>query len=172
MKGILNSGSLVSVAKEVNQPADTIVYENILKMWSHMIASSRANAVWLINQEAETQLYSMYLSVGTAGVPVYMPANGISGQPFGTLFGRPVIPVEQCSALGDKGDIILADLSQYLIADKGGVQTASSMHVRFLYDEMAFRVTYRVDGQPLRNVPITPYKGATTLSSFVTLDAR
>lgn len=171
-KGILNSGALISVAKETNQTADTIVYENILNMWSRLIASSRNNAVWYINQEIEKQLYTMYLAIGTGGVPVYMPANGVAGQPYGTLFGRPVMPIEQCAALGDKGDIILADLSQYLLADKGGVQTASSMHVKFLYDEMAFRVTYRVDGQTMRNSPLTPYKGANTLSSFVTLDAR
>lgn len=170
--GILESGALVSVAKEANQANDTIVYENVVKMWNRLIASSRANSVWFINQEVEPQLHSMYLAIGTGGVPVYMPPSGISGQPYGTLFGRPVIPVEQASALGDKGDIMLVDMNQYLLADKGGVQTASSMHVKFEYDEMAFRVTYRVDGQPLLNKPITPYKGTNTISSFVTLAAR
>ncbi len=47
--GILNSGALVSVAKESGQGAGTIKYENILKMWSSMPARLRANAVWYIN---------------------------------------------------------------------------------------------------------------------------
>lgn len=172
--GVLNSGCLVTVAAESGQAADTVLYENIIKMWSRLIASSRANAVWYINQEVEAQLYGMSLAIGTGGVPVYMPAGGISGQQYGTLFGRPVVPIEHASALGDVGDILLGDFSQYLLADKGGIQSASSMHVQFQYDEMAFRVTYRVDGQPVRSKPITPYKGGAgnTLSSFVTLAAR
>lgn len=170
--GILNAGALVTVAKEAAQPADTVVAENIIKMWSRMMARSRANAVWLINQEIEPELFTMGLAVGASGIPVYMPANGISGQPYGTLFGRPVLPIEQASALGDVGDVILADFGQYLLADKGSMQTASSIHVQFIYDETAFRVTYRVDGQPSRPTPVTPFKGSNTLSSFVTLAAR
>ena len=172
--GILNSGCLVTQAKEGGQANDTVIYDNIVNMWSRLLAPSRANAVWLINQEIEPQLYSMYLAVGTGGVPVYMPANGLSGSPYATLFGKPVIPIEQASALGDVGDIVLADMSKYLLADKGGMNFASSMHVKFEYDEMAFRVTYRVDGQPLLDKVITPYKGTSgrTLSTFVALAAR
>ena len=172
--GILNSGCLVSQAKEGGQANDTVIYDNIVNMWSRLLAASRANAAWLINQEIEPQLYGMYLAVGTGGVPVYMPANGLSGSPYATLFGKPVIPIEQASALGDVGDIVLADMSKYLLADKGGMNFASSMHVKFEYDEMAFRVTYRVDGQPLLDKVITPYKGTSgrTLSTFVALAAR
>ena len=114
----------------------------------------------------------MYLSAGLGGQLLYMPAGGLSTSGYGTLFGRPVIPIEQCSALGDKGDIILADLGQYMMIDKGGIQAASSMHVKFIYDEMTYRVTYRCDGQPLWGAPLTPYKGSNTLSSFVTLAER
>jgi len=141
-------------------------------MWSRLIAASRANALWLINQEIEPELSTMAIAAGTAAFPIYMPANGISGLPYSTLYGRPVIPVEQASALGDVGDIAVVDLGQYLLADKGGMQTASSIHVQFIYDETAFRVTYRVDGQPVRATTITPFKGANALSSFVTLAAR
>jgi HK97 family phage major capsid protein len=172
--GILKSGALVTQAKEAGQANDTVIYENVSNMWSRMFAKSRQNSVWLINQELEPQLESMYLAIGTGGIPVYMPANGISGSPYATLKSRPVIPIEQCSAIGDVGDIILADFGQYLLADKNGMQMASSMHILFLYDEMAFRITYRVDGQPMRSSPITPYKGTAdrTLSSFITLAAR
>ena len=172
MLGILNAGVTVSVTKETGQIADTVLYENVSKMWARCRARNRANAVWLINQEVEPQLQQMYLALGTAGVPVYLPSNGISGTPFATLFGRPVIPAEQCSALGDVGDIILCDLSDYLIIDKGGVKSDVSIHVRFLYDESTYRFTYRVNGQPLRATPVTPFKGTNTLSPFVTLAAR
>jgi HK97 family phage major capsid protein len=170
--GILNSPCLVTVAKESEQVADTIAWENIVKMWSRMWGRSRRNAAWFINQDIEPQLYSMALSVGTGGLPVYLPAGGASAQPYSTLFGRPVIPVEQCSALGDVGDVILADMSQYAMIDKGGLQSAQSIHVRFLYDENVFRFVYRTDGQPMWNSALTPFKGSSTLSPFVTLAAR
>jgi len=172
--GVLNCGALVTQAKETGQAADTVIYENIVNMWSRLIASSRANAAWFINQEIEPQLYGMVLSSGTSAVPVYMPANGISGAQYATLFGKPVVPIEHASALGDVGDIMLGDMHKYLLADKGGIQSASSMHVKFAYDEMTFRVTYRVDGQPVMSKPITPYKATAlrTLSPFVTLAAR
>jgi len=170
--GILNSPCLVSVAKEAGQAADTVVAQNIVKMWSRMWSRSRANAVWLINQDVEPQLFTMSIAVGTGGVPIYMPAGGLSGQQYSTLFGRPVIACEQCNTVGDQGDIILADFSQYLMIDKGPMESASSIHVRFVYDETAFRFVYRVDGQPAWNAALTPAYSANTLSPFVVLDAR
>ena len=174
MLGILNSAAKVSVSKETGQPAKTLVYENIVNMWSRMWGRSRQNAAWFINQDIEPQLFGMSVVVGTGGVPVFLPPGGISGSPYSSLFGRPVIPVEYCSTLGAEGDIILADFSQYITIDKGGLQTASSVHVKFLEDETAFRFTYRNDGQPAWKSALTPYKGASgvTLSPFVTLAVR
>jgi HK97 family phage major capsid protein len=171
-QGILNSNALVTVAKEANQGAGTIVIDNIVRMWSQCWGRSRMNAAWYINQDVEPQLYTMSLPVGTGGVPVYMPANGLSGSPYSTLFGRPVIPLEQCAGIGTVGDIILADFDQYVIVDKAGINAASSIHVRFDYGETAFRFTYRVDGQPIWNSPLTPFKSSKPLSSFVALATR
>lgn len=165
--GILNSGAIVKVEKEKDQ-TDIITVENLIKMWNRLWARSRANAVWYINQELEPYLYTLKLG----DKPVYIPAGGLSEKPYGTLFGRPVIPLEQCNAAGEVGDIILADIGQYLLIDKGGVKAASSIHVRFLYDESVFRFIYRVDGKPIWNKPLTPYKGSASVSPFVTLAER
>ena len=109
-------------------------------------------------------------------VPVFLPAGGISAAPYATLFGRPIIPVEYAAPLGTPGDIVLADLSQFVLADKNEVQQASSVHVRFLTDEMAFRVTYRVDGQSIWRAPLTPYQTSSatpqTKSPFIVLAQR
>ena len=118
----------------------------------------------------ETKNYLYTLKIGDK--PVYIPAGGLSEKPYGTLFGRPVVPIEQCSAAGEVGDIILADIGQYLLIDKGGIKSASSIHVRFLYDENVFRFIYRVDGKPIWTKPLTPYKGSATVSPFVTLAKR
>ena len=170
--GIMAGPCLVQVNKETGQTAKTIVSENIVKMWSRMWAKSRNNAVWLINQDTEPQLNLMNMSVGTGGLPTYLPPGGLSSSPYATLMGKPVIPIEYAATLGTMGDIMLADLSQYIGIDKGGVQSASSIHVKFLYDESVFRFVYRFDGQPMWNSALTPYKGTDTLSPFVVLKVR
>jgi len=177
-KGILTGGAdlpCVEISKEVGQPADTLVWENISKMWARLFAPSRGNAVWLVNQNCEPQLQSMSVAVGTGGIPVYMPAGGYGGAavaPFSTLMGRPVLPIEQCPTLGDAGDIILADLNGYMLARKAGIKQDMSIHVRFIYDESVFRFVLRVDGQPVLASSKTPYKGSDTLSHFVKIESR
>jgi HK97 family phage major capsid protein len=80
--------------------------------------------------------------------------------------------IEQCETLGDAGDIYFLDLSHYILTDKGAMQSAISMHVRFVYDETVLRFVYRVDGQPDVNSALTPFKGTNTVSPFVRIAAR
>jgi HK97 family phage major capsid protein len=172
--GILNAGCLVSQAKEAGQKADTIVSENVIKMSSRIFANSFLNASWYVNQMCLPQLYTMSIAVGTGGQLVFVPPGGISGAPYGSLLGRPVIPIEQASALGDVGDIILADMNGYILSQKGGVQADVSIHVEFITDQQVFRFILRIDGQPLRASALTPYKGGATAtqSHFVALAER
>lgn len=177
--GLLNSPALVSVAKETSQVAATLVAENVIKMRSRLRARNRPSAVWFYNQELDAQLPQMNIKVknvaGTenvGGFGVYVPAGGLSGAQFDTLFGRPMMPIEQAEALGTKGDIFLADLKEYLLIRKGALETQESIHVRFLYGENTFRFTYRINGAPAWKQPLSPYKGSATQSPFITLDTR
>jgi HK97 family phage major capsid protein len=174
--GILNAPCLVTQAKETsgqNPGSASILYPNIVKMWSRMWPRSHANAVWFANVDTFPWLASMGLTVGTGGAPAFMPANGITGTPYSTLMGRPIIFHESCSTCGTVGDIILADMSQYALVDKGGAQMAESIHVHFTQDENCYRMIYRVDGQPLWSSFMTPATGsANTLSPFVALATR
>jgi HK97 family phage major capsid protein len=173
--GILTSGSLVTVGKETGQRAATIVAENVVKMYSRIPPVSEASAVWLVNRNVLPQLWTMSLAVGTGGAPIFQPAGGLSGQPFNTLLGRPVVPIEQAATLGTVGDVILADLANgYILAEKGGIQTDRSIHVRFEFGESVFRFVMRVDGQPTLASALTPYKGSAsdTQSFFVALATR
>lgn len=168
--GILASPALVSVAKESGQAAATIVTTNLSKMWARLLPQYQGSAVWLINVDCDPQLDELTLPAGTAGLqPRFV---NYSNEGILQIKGRPVIEVEYCQTVGTKGDIILAAFDQYALIDKGGVQQASSMHVAFTTDEMAFRATYRVNGQPKMESPITPFKGTSTLSAFVSLDTR
>lgn len=170
--GILNSSALISVAKETGQAADTVVYQNIVKMYARLHPRFKQNAVWMINPDVFPQLALMNLAVGTGGAPVFVPAGGASAMPYNTLFGKPIIEVEYASTVGDLGDIVLVDWRQYYLATKGGPELASSMHVRFIYDEMTYRITYRVDGQPKFVSALTPFKGSNSLGAYVALAAR
>lgn len=170
--GILNSAATVSVSKETGQAAATIVMENLVKMYSRMWAPCRAKAVWLINQDIEPQLFTMALNVGTGGMPVYLPAGGLSDKPYATLFGRPVMAVEFCKTLGTVGDIIFADLSQVYSLRKGQTQNDTSIHLRFDYAETAFRIIHRADARSVWLSALTPYQGSATKSPFVTLATR
>ena len=170
--GLKESDVTVAVAKESGQAAATIVYENINNMWSRMWARSRMNAVWFGNQDIEPQLNLMTIPVGTGGVPVYQPPGGASASPYASIFGRPFIPIEHADTLGTKGDLCLADMSQYALIDKGGLKTDVSMHVRFLYHEQTFRFKMRINGKPKWAAALTPYKGSNTLSPFIMLAVR
>ena len=170
--GIMGHASLVTQAAEAGQAAATIVYENIVNMYSRRWPGSTSKMVWFINQDIEPQLMAMNAAVGAGGQMVWMPPGGLSGAPYGTLMGKPVISSEHTATLGTTGDICLFDLSQYLEIDKGGIQSASSIHVNFVYDETVFRFVFRVDGQPLWNNVLTPANSAITQSPFVVLATR
>lgn len=169
--GIMNAPCLVTVTAETGQGSATIVAENVIKMWSRRFGRNTGNYLWLINQDIEPQLYTMGLAIGSGGIPVYMPAGGFSGDMYGKLFNRSVIPCEQCQTLGTAGDIILFDPTQYILIDKGNMQSASSIHVKFVEGETAFRFVYRVDGMPWWKSALTPYKGSNTQSPAVCLNS-
>lgn len=175
--GVLFSNAAYVQAKDAGQAAKTVSSANILNMWSHLYGRSRKNAAWFINQDVEPQLYPLAFQNASGAVlftgPMYTPpgVNGNNSE-YGLLMGKPVIPVEQCATLGTQGDIVLADMSQYILGKKGGVRADSSIHVAFLTGEQAFRFMLRTDGQPLWKKPLTPKNGTNLLSPFVTLQAR
>lgn len=173
--GILNANCLVSQAKDSGQTADTITVTNIVGMWSLCYAPCRSRAIWVYNQDIEPQLLTMTIAGANSGVyPVYMPPGGLSDSPYGRIMGRTAVPHQAAKTLGDKGDILLLDLTQYQILMKsGGIRTDVSIHLFFDYDMTAFRFILRITGKPWWQSKITPASGSTNyLSCFVSLDER
>ena len=172
--GIINAPCLIQVAKETGQQATTLIFENIIKMFSRV--SNKSNCSFIANPDCFSQLASMSLSVGTGGAPVWLPAGGVSGKPFDTLMGRPLEWSEHCRSVGSLGDIYLCDWSQYLVGQKAGsaagIQFAQSIHLKFDYDQTAYRFVFRVDGQPLWKSAQTPQYSSSTISPFVATAVR
>lgn len=179
--GILKAPCLVTVTKETSQAANTVLAENVLKMYSRMPVASRARAVWLVHSDVETLLPGMVIpvknvagteNVGGGGGPIYMPPGGMSGAQYGSLLGRPIVPCEASPALSAAGDIVLADMAQYIAITKGAVKADQSMHFFFDQNVRAFRFVMRVGGQPWLSAAISRKSGSSTLSHFVALGAR
>ena len=178
--GILNAGCTVSQAAEGSQVSATIHGLNLIKMWARMPAKWRSSAVFLTHPDAEPQLMAAGLQVGpaaagaaTGGQLVWMPPGGVSGSPFATLFGRPIVPTQACQQLGTVGDIIFAAMGQYAAVTKaGGLRSDSSIHLWFDQGITAFRFALRLGGQPWWSSTIAAKNGSTTYGPFVTLAAR
>lgn len=174
-EGFINSPASVSVNKESGQAANTILWENITKMYARMLPTSIKNAVWIASIDTFPELATMALAVGTGGGPVWIGGwsqNGSEMPPM-TILGRPVIFTEKSSVLGTTGDINFVDLSYYLIGDRQQVRVDSSEHFLFQNNQVAYRIIERVDGRPWLQTALTPHNGSSnTLSAFVQLQTR
>ena len=160
--GILNGASLVSTTRG---SAGTLCDEDVKAVYARMYPGGHAKAEWYTNVDCLPNLMTM-----TSGdLPIWLPGNSLANAPHDRLLNRPVNYVETASTEGTVGDLMFLDLSQYITITKGGMQAAQSIHVKFTTDETAFRFVVRVDGQPLWNDALTPYKGSDTQSPFVTV---
>lgn len=173
--GITQSGSFLAITKESGQAANSILAENIDKMWMRRIAplvNSPGAYQWYHNQDCSAQLDNLAQDVGTGGLPLYRQNNQIAQDAPQTLKGVRRQVTEFQETLGTMGDIVLADLGQVLSISKGGISQEASIHVKFLSDQVALKFTMRVDCRPWEDTPTTPYKGNTTQSCFVGLETR
>lgn len=176
-QGFISCPASVSVAAESGQTTQTVIWDNVVKMYSRMLPTSLNNAVWIVAPDVFPQLATMALSVGTGGGPVWIGnyGGGSSGSdtPPASILGRPVIVSEKASALGTTGDISFVDLAYYLIGDRQAVEVASSEHFKFSTDQTAFRIIERIDGRPWLQSALTPANNSSnTLTAFVQLASR
>jgi HK97 family phage major capsid protein len=169
-QGFTVSPALVTQDKETGQAADTVVMENLSKMWTRMPTRRKGNSMWLYNSEVGPQLDQLTIPAGTAGLEPRFVNYGPDG--VLRIYGRPALELEQCAAVGDVGDIVLVNLDEYVVIRQGALEQAESDHVRFIYGERTFRWTQRINGKSPWRTAVTPFKGSATKSPFVALQAR
>lgn len=172
--GVLSADALVTVAKEGSQAADTFMRENAVKMLARLHPNLVRSAVWVANPSLLPQLLNLQFRINNAAGSDYV---GGSQEPISVsagqyqLFGIPLVFSEALPTLGDLGDVMLCDFSQYLLGMTLQMGIDVSPHARFEYDETQFRLRVRVDGQPAWSSVLTPENGS-TLAPFVTLAER
>lgn len=167
MEGVLNTPALISVTGAGG--AGEIVFEDVVQMRSQCYGYQ--NAIWLYNHDCLPQLAQMVLPIGTAGVPMWT-TTVINDVQTDMLMGRPAFPTEHCASVGTVGDLILGDWSQYLEGTYQQLESAESMHVRFVNNERTFRFLMRNDGKCWWRSVLTPAQSTTTLSPFVAIGTR
>lgn len=167
-EGIFQTPCLVTVDAETGQVARTIVYENIVNMRARCWGYS--GAIWLANHDTLPQLMKLTVDVGTGGVPVWQPSAREDAPEM--LLGRPIFITEFCETLGTAGDLLLGNWSQYLEGMLTPLQSAESIHVRFVNHERTFKFWLENDGRCWWRSALTPRKSSNTLSPFVRVATR
>ena len=103
------------------------------------------NIIWGLHPTVLVKLLTM-----TGGDNVIFLGNDITGKPRWQVLGHDVVVSEKLPALNTPGDILLMDLSHYLIGDRQQIEIAFSDHVAFLSNQSVWRFVSRVAGQPAR----------------------
>jgi HK97 family phage major capsid protein len=168
--GVLNAPATIAVSRS---SANTFKLADVANMISRLLVSSWDNAVWIMHQSVLPQLIQM-TDAGNRLVWIN-PApptaeGGVANRLPVTLLGLPVYFSEKVPALGTKGDVMLCDFSKYVIGDRMDLQIDVSPHVKFLNNQMVWRVVARLDGRPWLNAPVTLADGSKTVSPFVVLN--
>lgn len=168
--GVQNGPGVVTTTR-AGTSTNTIVYDDIVKMYAHMYPASMRNSRWVASIDTFPQLAELSFTPagGSSPVPVMLWQMNAVGTPVATLLGRPIDFTEKIPSLGSTGDLMLVDFSQYLIGDRQAMSLESSNDYLFGTDKTAFRLLSRIDGQPWLRSAITPHNGGATLSPYVVL---
>ncbi len=161
--GLLSNPGRIDYARAT---ANQISFADVSGMYARLLMGRGTTPVWIASQTCIPQLVNIR-DTGNNNLWVQSAADGLPP----TLYGYPVLFHERAVGLGTAGDLILADLSYYLIKDGSGPFVATSEHFYFTSNKTVFKVFWNVDGQSWLNEPI-PLEGSTsnTVSPFIVLN--
>jgi len=155
--GVINSPGVISITKEPGQAADSLMFENVAKMFARMYPEGLNRAVWIANSTLlPSLLTNMTIAVGTGGsvVNVFSESRGKY-----TLYGRELLFTSALPVLGDANDLIFVDPTQYICGIRREVKLEKSNVPGWTQDLMSYRVLVRFDGQGSWSDSITPRNG-------------
>lgn len=157
--GFLAAGTTarIDVPRET---ANSISYVDVLKLEE---AAFGRDGIYVCSRKARTILSQLK---DDAGQYIYRgPRDGFPA----TLNGRPIIMHDAMPALGQLGDLVLVDLSYYLIKDGFGIAVDASPHPKFVENQTIIKAFTNVDGKAWLTAPLKTRAGD-SVSPFVALD--
>lgn len=178
-QGLINAPCAVGIDRG---STNTVVFTDLVAMLKALHPAAKAagltpgvtSTCWLLSNSAFDQILELYFNpTGTEVVP---PSGWFSlgdGQEVGpSLLGLPARVTDHQPALGTTGDVVLADLSQYLIGDRLEMTVErSAQGSGFQTGTSDWRVKARVDGRYWIQSSTTTEAGQ-TVSPVVVLDVH
>jgi HK97 family phage major capsid protein len=158
--GALNAPVLKAVHRAT---ANQVSYTDLVSMVAVLLMRG-GSPVWSMPQGALPQIAQLKDPNGNY-IWIANARDGFAG----TLLGYPVRWNNRAPGLGNKGDILLADWSYYLIKDGSGPFVAASEHVKFTSNKTVIKIFWNVDGAPWMNAAFKEENGY-EVSPFVALD--
>ena len=140
-------------------------YQDVVNMLTRILP--RGNYVWVAHPLVKAQLMTMTDGAGQ----LIWAFNGREGEPQ-SLGGLPLIYSEFSPALGATGDLMLVDLSYYLLRNGAPVKITDDMGLsgtNFSTNNRTIKGVFSVDGQPWLQSTLKLQDGTTEVSPFVAL---
>jgi HK97 family phage major capsid protein len=164
--GIIGHAATIDVNRST---ASKVKYADIVSMFSKILWGG--NFIWIGSPTILPELMTMkdFESADSDAPNLVWQPDARAGNP-GTLLGLPVFMNANQPVLGNKGDLVLADFSYYLIKDGYGIAIDASTHVYFKTNKTVIKAFWNVDGKPWLTAPITLEDGVSEVSPFVELD--
>lgn len=158
--GLLNAGAAIGIDPDSN---DVFGLADAVEILSRF-RSFGGQALWVGHRSIMPDLGGTGWSVDTGGVDYVQPREGMPPN----LLGYPLIWSEHMPQ-ADSTNPMLVDPTVYAIFDRSGPALAFSEHSAFTSDQGQFRITKRLDGQPLLSSAITlaDPSGSYTVSPIV-----
>lgn len=171
-QGLINAPCAVPISRTT---ANQVLFLDVVAMFKALhpaakqagLTSGVTNVTWLLSASAMDQLLELNYQVTVGAVTTPIPPSGWftmgDGDKIGpSMLGLPAAVTDHQPALGSVGDVILADLSNYLIGDRLEMTVERSARGSgFVKDTSNFRVRSRVDGRYWIQSPTVTEAGQT-----------
>lgn len=139
--GVIQDASVRSKFREV---VNQISYADLVSMKYAIRSHHRGNAVWVVADDAVAHLIGQK---DLNGVPFFVP-NPLAGQ-MDRLLGIPMLTTHR-TELGDTGDVLLGDWSQYISPVEQEILVQRSEHRHMELGVVLFVVSVLVGGKPVQ----------------------
>lgn len=157
-QGLINAPCAVATTR---QSGSTVQFLDVVGMFKSLHPASKGKGMtpgvtstaWLLSSSAMDQILELnyQVTIGMTTTPIAPPGwfeAGDGDQVGPSMLGLPAFVTDHQPALGTAGDVILADLSNYLIGDRMEMLVErSAAGPTFISDTSDFRVKARVDGR-------------------------